>query len=297
MNIRNKYISIGLGTAIAFTSTCFNYGYFTAVDRQENIIELLAKAPHDYKFDFTELDIDDCHWYGEKWPCNHKEIELKYTVDKEKNQHVNFELIDSSLIFKDTSLEHDGGDKELDIKIDGSTIADIQIKSYTKDPQLLIKMIILNEDGSEAYSQYYKIWFKRQDGGNHKLNFKYEPVDDISNVLLDNSEIGEDVVTPPENDNDIVLPPESGEEVDPSLPDEDTKPVVPPSGEAGPSDEDKPSTDEKPQEPEINKPSTGEGTQKPEQEPPKEEKPKPEVVEPPKPEPQPDTPTTMPLDE
>lgn len=283
MNIRNKYISIGLGTAIAFTSTYFNYGYFTARDIQQNSITILEKAQNDYNFSFGKLDIDDCHWYDDK-KCDHEEIELKYSVDKSKNQSIKFDLIDSSDLFEGTKLEHDKADKELDIKINDNTIKNMT-RDYTKDPQLLIKVSIINEDGSEEYSQTYAIWFKRLDNGNHKIDYKYTPVGIKSDISVDNSEIPDEV--PPKAEEEIPdeVPPnnEGGSTTEDNTEDKGENDSTSEDNTEDKEENDDSSEDniekpeERPSKPETDKPSTGEDTQNPEH--------------------QPDTPTPLPLEE
>ncbi|MGX4598550.1 hypothetical protein [Faecalimicrobium sp. JNUCC 81] len=268
MKYKNKFIAAGIGIAIASTGTYFSYSLFVdsgkLSDNTISIGELVKSYNHKTEArieeDRTQLEIDlPNHLRGYKY------YEVKATTKTGE--------------FSGNSQEELDDKKEIDIDYSGKKI---DINKVNSCDYIIVEIKYKNNKKDNWTSETYKITFDKK--SSTKLNSYWTKQGSTLTIESDEIEEGE------------VIPPESGEEVNPSLPGGNIKPIAPPSDEAGPSDEeDKPSTEEKPSEPETNKPSTEEGTQKPGKEPPKEEKP--EVVEPPKPELQPDTPTPMPLDE
>ncbi|MBO3444224.1 hypothetical protein [Clostridium sp. CCUG 7971] len=283
MKLENKFIAAGLGLAISFTGTYFSHSWFTDNASQGNTISIGKLVE-----DIVSGNVDV------RFGCLHDNDHDEITINMKniiEGKIKDFTIISGTGNFENVKKE-EFNDTKIVIEKKHGNFNNIG-NNFSDDQMVIIKIIreVGTGNKNKIYEDIYKFQFKIGNGNKLECLYTLIKSNEISN-LIEDEEINNENQGPEE---DAVLPPESGEEVNPSLPGGNIKPVAPPSDEAGPSDEeDKPSTEEKPSEPETNKPSTEEGTQKPEQEPPKGEKP--EVVEPPKPEPQPDTPTTIPLD-
>lgn len=284
MKFENKFIAAGIGLAISFTGTYFSNSWFTDNASQGNAISIGKLVE-----DIISGNVDV------RFGCLHDNDHDEITINMKniiEGKIKDFTIISGTGNFENVKKE-EFNDTKIVIEKKHGNFNNIG-NNFSDDQMVIIKITreVGKENNKKTYKDTYKFQFKTGNGNGLECFYTLLSSEEVK--TLTEEEINNENQSP---EDEVTLPESEGGE-DSSLPGANTKPVAPPSSEAGPSDEeDKPSTEEKPSESETNKPSTEESTQKPEQEPPKEENPKPEVVETPKPEPQPDKPTTMPLDE
>lgn len=275
MKLENKFIAAGLGLAISFTGTYFSYSWFTDNSSQGNTISIGKLVE-----DIISGNVDV------RFGCLHDNDHDEITIDMTKiieGKIKDFTIISGTGNFKNVKKE-EFADTKIVIEKKHGNFNNIG-NNFSDDQMIIIKITREVGEGNnkKTYEDAYKFQFKTGNGNGLECFYTLLSSEEVK--TLTEEEINNGNQSP----EDEVTQPESEGEKDSSLPGGNTKPVLPPSGEADPLDkEDKPSTNEKPSDPETNKPSI--------EEPPQEEKPKPEVVEPSKPEPQPDTPTVMTMD-